>query len=135
ELDRRLKHHHWRQLRQRITFSYQLTPLDETAVRAYVQHRLNVAGYRGRPLFSVAALKIVRRASHGTPRLVNILCHKAMLAAYGRGQASIEAGHIRSAVRDTEGAVYRWWEFRLPGWLPAMTAVLLIGLVWLGVRQ
>ncbi len=104
ELDARLKGIHLRQLQQRITFSYRLVPLDKQAVAEYVRHRLRVAGYHGAPLFTERALAAVYRGSGGIPRLVNILCHKALLAAFGPGEDYITLRHVRRAVADTEGA-------------------------------
>ena len=117
ELDRRLAREHLRQLRQRILFSHRLQPLNAAALRAYVEHRLRVAGYRGDALFSARALRQLHQASRGIPRLVNVLCHKALLAAFGRGDGHIDHRHMRRAVADTEdagpapgrrGALARW---------------------------
>ena len=116
ELDRRLESPSLRQLRQRITFSYNLAPLDADGVRNYVRHRLQVAGHRGGPLFDAHALKKIFRASRGTPRLVNILCHKSLMAAYGRGADSVRGEHATLAVRDTEGVIrtrFAWWPWAL----------------------
>lgn len=103
ELDTRLAEKRLRQLRQRISFSHRLAPLDREATGAYVRHRLQVAGYRGAPLFEARALKLLYLASGGIPRLVNILCHKALLAAYGPGDNLVGARHMRLAIADTEG--------------------------------
>jgi len=100
ELDARLRQVHLRQLRQRILFSYRLKPLDSDALAVYLQHRLLVAGYRGTPLFTPRALKLLHRSSRGIPRLVNVLAHKAMLSAFGRGDPCIDAVHVRRAVAD-----------------------------------
>ena len=102
ELDARLQQVHLRQLRQRILFSYTLQPLDRGALEVYLNHRLLVAGYRGVPLFTRSALKLLHRDSRGIPRLANILGHKALMSAYGRGDTQIKAMHIRQAVADTE---------------------------------
>jgi len=102
ELDARLQQEHLRQLRQRILFSYRLKPLEPDALAVYLQHRLLVAGYRGVPLFSPRALKLLHRSSRGIPRLINILAHKAMLSAFGRGDRCIDAVHIRKAAADTD---------------------------------
>lgn len=133
ELDKRLALHRWRQLRQRISFSYALTPLDHEAVREYVRHRLQKAGHRGGNLFSEKALALVQRASEGTPRLINILCHKALLAAYGEGAERVDVAHVRRAVADTEGARHPTRLFRR--WLPALGGVLIVlgGVAWLVV--
>ena len=63
------------------------------------------AGYNGPAVFSKRALDYLFASSKGTPRLVNILSHKAMMAAYGKGDRSIELEHVRRAVEDTEGVI------------------------------
>lgn len=103
ELDRLLDHSSLRQLRQRISFSYELPPLSEESTSLYVNHRLAKAGYNGEPLFDNAALDLIYRVSQGVPRLVNILSHKALISAYGKGDSRIRKQHIQSAVNDTQG--------------------------------
>lgn len=123
ELDRRLQLPSLRQLRQRVTFSHSLAPLDEDGVTNYVRHRLHVAGHTGSSLFGPAALRTIFRASGGTPRLVNILCHKALMAAFGRGAERVEEAHAALAVRDTEGAFrprFAWWPLMLGAPLAAV---------------
>lgn len=104
ELDHRLAQASLRQLRQRIPFAYRLRPLDRDELEVYVKHRLRVAGQRGSPLFTPAALDVLARASGGIPRLVNVLAHKTLLAAWGRGERGAHAHHVRRAAADTEGA-------------------------------
>jgi MSHA biogenesis protein MshM len=104
ELDHRLRQHDLRQLRQRILFSYTLNALDRNTLGIYVNHRLLVAGYRGSPLFTTRALKLLHRKSRGIPRLINVLSHKALMSAYGRGDHVIKVQHIRNAAADTEDA-------------------------------
>lgn len=105
ELDRRLAQANLRQLRQRISFSHHLQPLDAGAVAAYVQHRLRVAGHTSGELFTPAALRQLARASGGVPRLVNILAHKGLLSAFGKGSATVERGDIRRAIADTDATL------------------------------
>lgn len=104
ELDAVLGKESLRQLRQRITFQYQLNALDRQSVSHYLRHRLGQAGYNGGELFAPGALKLITRASGGVPRLVNILAHKAMLAAWGQGARQVARSHVLSAIRDTESA-------------------------------
>jgi len=104
ELDATLARSEFRQLRQRITFAYRLRPLDKLETTRYLSERLAVAGYRGDPLFSPAAVRCLLRGSGGIARLLNILAHKALMAAYGEGRRQVTAGHVRRAQRDTEGA-------------------------------
>lgn len=121
ELDTRLAQRKLRQLRQRIVFSYQLRPLQRRVLDDYVQHRLLVAGYQGNVLFSRGALKQLHRASRGIPRLVNLLCHKALMAAYGSGTMQVKRMHLLHAASDTEDVVGR-----KPRWLAVVSS--LVGL-------
>ena len=120
ELDRKLASESIRQLRQRITFQYDIQPLAEDEVGAYVNHRLAVAGYLGQPVLSAGALRTLHRASMGVPRLVNILSHKALLLEYGEGGYRVEPRHVRAAAQDTPAAASRrwWW----PGLRPRRAA-------------
>ncbi|HEB87745.1 MAG TPA: AAA family ATPase [Gammaproteobacteria bacterium] len=104
ELDDKLRRQEIRQLKQRITFSYTLAPIDRAGMASYVSHRLMTAGYQGGELFSLAALQTLYRASRGVPRLINILSHKAMLASYGKGDRRVTPVHMQMAVKDTEDA-------------------------------
>lgn len=131
ELDQRLDEKGIRQLKQRITFSYTLRPLTMDAVEEYIRHRLRIAGYRGATLFDATAIRKIFRASRGTPRLVNILAHKCLLAAYGRGNDSVGKWHADMAINDTEGAFStgsRWIPLLLGGAL----AGLALAVIWYG---
>jgi MSHA biogenesis protein MshM len=108
ELDRRLEQPAVRQLKQRITFHYYLGPLTRPELDAYVAHRLSVAGCEG-GLFDLPARRLLYLASGGVPRLVNILAHKAMLAAFGEGARLVTARHVREAAADTPAARNRMW--------------------------
>ncbi|WP_428624025.1 ExeA family protein [Sedimenticola sp.] len=107
ELDDHLERPSIRQLKQRITFTYAIHPLNTEGCRGYVQHRTRVAGHQGDALFNDKALGWLCKGSRGIPRLINILAHKSMLAAYGEGKSKVEKGHVRRAIDDTEGAAYR----------------------------
>jgi len=104
ELDATLAREDFRQLRQRITFSYRLRPLDVSDASRYLQERLMVAGYRGDPLFKPAAVRLLVKGSGGIPRLLNILANKCLMAAFGEGRRRIDRRHVRRALADTEGA-------------------------------
>lgn len=104
ELDQRLAEPGMRQLRQRITFSHRLEIIDYDCLGDYVYHRLCQAGYQGRQPFTPKALKLLYRASHGVPRLINVLSHKSLMAAFGRGTWKITPEFVQSAAFDTEGA-------------------------------
>ena len=101
ELDNLLNRTDLRQLKQRIMFAEYLKPFDRQTVMSYVNFRLSSAGYDGPGLFTADALRTLDRASGGIPRLINILCHKAMLCAFGRGESPITSYHVGKAVEDT----------------------------------
>lgn len=109
ELDEKLANPSVRQLRQRIAFHYRLRGLKRGELDHYLSHRLRVAGHRGNRVFSLASMRLIHRASGGTPRLVNILAHKAMLSAYGEGGQEVLSRHVRAAARDTEGVCLPLW--------------------------
>lgn len=107
ELDERLQKKEMRQLRQRITFSHKLLPLKKPELTAYLNHRLATAGYTYGVLFNKRAYQLLFRASHGIPRVINILCHKAMLSAYGRNKKQVDAKSMLEAIKDSDNIVYQ----------------------------
>lgn len=116
ELDEMLARDNLRQLRQRITFSYRLEPLDQQESTSYLQHRLRTAGFNGTQLFDNAALKLLYRASGGVPRLINILAHKSLMSAYGKGDRLVGYTHVKAAVNDTDG-------ISMPSWVRGLFGV------------
>jgi MSHA biogenesis protein MshM len=111
ELDEHLARDSIRQLRQRITFQCRLGVLGEDELDYYLTHRLRVAGYRSDRLFTEAAVRALRRATGGVPRLVNILAHKALLLAYGEGVQQVIPQHIKAAAKDTPALAEHWpWQ-------------------------
>lgn len=123
ELDSLLNQPSVRQLKQRITFSYRLLPLNKIAMIAYIKHRLEIAGYNENSLFTKKAIDQIYRTSNGIPRLINILCHKSLLCAYGEGSTKVNHKHVSTAVRDMEesslpgGKQIRSWTAVWPKWL------------------
>lgn len=111
ELNTILGQHKFRQLRQRIAYSCELPRLDRHSISQYVNHRMNAAGYNGEPVFDRSALSLLHKATEGTPRLVNIICGKALLIAFSMGQKKVKKDMIKSALKDTESIQYR------SGWL------------------
>lgn len=127
ELDNLLNRPDLRQLKQRIVFADKLVPLSHRGTINYVTYRLRAAGAKSQ-LFSHGALRLLAFASGGIPRLINILSHKAMMFAYGRGDPQITALHLARAISDTEesrrfGKLLAWrWN-----WLwPAVAGALLV---------
>jgi MSHA biogenesis protein MshM len=108
ELDERLKANSVRQLRQRISFQYQLKGLKRDELDRYLRHRMRIAGCSAETLFGQKAVDDLFRVSRGTPRLVNIMAHKALLLAYGEGRRQVLAHHIHAAAEDTPEARRDW---------------------------
>jgi len=106
ELRARLNNPRLRQLRQRITVRYHLSPLTREEVIRYVQHRLHVSGGNGTPYFTRAALWRVYHYSQGIPRLVNAVCDKALLAGFVQQSERIDFRTVGRAVRELEGEIH-----------------------------
>ncbi|PSW10225.1 MSHA biogenesis protein MshM [Photobacterium sanctipauli] len=116
ELDQRLAQHHMRQFRQRITFRSCLRELDLAETVAYIEHRLSSAGGSA-PLFSLAQYKEIWTASCGIPRLINQLCHKALIAACSDNRPQVSRHDVLLAIKDTLGARQPRWTYPvLWGW-------------------
>jgi MSHA biogenesis protein MshM len=134
ELDELLESPAVRQLKQRITFSYRLLPLNKVALTSYVRHRLTVAGYTKKDLFSIQAIDYLHHISDGIPRLINILCHKAMMVAYGEGETEVKLKHMRLAAKDTvetQGIKRPMFDFWWPSfgkWIFASLAMIILTL-------
>ncbi|MBK3749042.1 ExeA family protein [Stutzerimonas balearica] len=134
ELDQTLARQDLRQLRQRITFSYALRPLDVADATRYITERLAVAGYRGEPLFERSAVRLLVQGSRGIPRLLNILANKCLMAAFGEGSRCVGVRHVRRALADTEGsALPQGWSrhLRWPLAVAASLAALVGAWPWL----
>jgi MSHA biogenesis protein MshM len=104
ELDAYLARPGLRQLRQRFTTCVSLAPLARGEVGWYVDHRLLAAGVWSPELFSAGARALLARGSRGVPRLVNVLAHKALIAACAEGSERVRRRHVALAVADTADA-------------------------------
>ena len=101
ELDNNLSNPKVRQIRQRISFSYTLRNMTSAEVDYYIGHRLTTAG-GSEQLISKGLRAFIALVTRGTPRLVNIVCHKILLRAYGQGRESANWQHTVNAVFDTD---------------------------------
>jgi MSHA biogenesis protein MshM len=102
ELDDNLNQTHIRQLRERITHSFHLGPLQTKDIGEYLIFRLRAAGYHGPHLFSEAAIKKLSKAAQGLVRRVNILADKALLAAFADNVFQVTPKHVTAAIQDSE---------------------------------
>jgi general secretion pathway protein A len=118
-----------RQLAQRITGRYHLTPLSSTESRAYVNHRLTVSGAMA-PIFTTSALRTLQRMTRGIPRLINIICDRALLGAYTHELRQVDAGLVKRAAQEVLGEAPRRARPRWP-WFAAAGIVFASGaLLW-----
>ena len=111
ELRELLSRNELRQLAQRITGRYHLNPLSRDETTAYVRHRLRVAGATT-DIFAPAALNEVFRLSQGVPRVINVICDRALLGAYSLDRHRVTATLVRNAAAEVFGRRFT------PHWLP-----------------
>lgn len=107
ELDENLNEINIRQLRERITHSFHLVPLESKEIGEYILFRLRAAGYFGPHLFTPAAIKKLANAAQGLVRRVNILADKALLAAYSENVYQVTPRHVQAAISDSEFGLER----------------------------
>jgi general secretion pathway protein A len=119
-----------RQLAQRITARYHLTPLEPHEAGDYVGHRLRVAG-GAVDVFTPAAIKAVHAQARGVPRLINVLCDRALLGAYATGNRTVTPEIVERAAREVSGLPERPAARRLPyADVALVAAIVAIGAWW-----
>lgn len=87
------------QFAQRISSNFHLNPMSDATVRAYILHRMQVAGARTE-IFTRSAIKLIAQATGGVPRLVNQICDLALVYAYSEGKKQVTAMTIRHLIED-----------------------------------
>jgi general secretion pathway protein A len=103
ELRTLLQREDMRQLAQRVTARYHLEPVTREDTEAYIKHRLRISGTT-RPLFNKASIDLIYRLSGGIPRLINVLCDRALLGAYSEGKLQIDRKIVRQAAQELTGS-------------------------------
>jgi general secretion pathway protein A len=103
ELNQKLKLPGLRQLQQRIMVRYHITPLEKNEVRNYINYRLNIAGAMDRVQFTDEAVKVIFEFSSGTPRLINMLCDRALLAGFVQDTHLIDLNILSRCVEELSG--------------------------------
>ena len=94
-----------RQLQQRIGVRYHITPLEPDEVRTYIEHRLRVAGSDGSLIWTEDGLDEVMRCSKGIPRLINLICDRALLACYVFRVKLVDREIVRRSYQELSGQV------------------------------
>ena len=100
EIEERLAANDMRQLRERITQHFNLSPLKAEEVGGYLEFRLRAAGYRGPNPFTERAIEQIAKISEGLSRRINILADKSLLAAYSAGIYKVDTHEIQAANQD-----------------------------------
>jgi len=103
ELNNRINLHDLRQLRQRIMVRYHIGPLDKDELQSYINHRLGIAGSKGKIEFSNESIDLINRFSSGTPRLINMICDRALLAGFVAETYHIDSNIIKRCLEELEG--------------------------------
>jgi general secretion pathway protein A len=122
ELRELLGRNELRQLAQRITGRYHLNPLTHDETAAYVRHRLRVAGATS-DIFSPTALSEVYRLAVGVPRVINVVCDRALLGAYSMDRHRVTASLVRYAAAEVFGKRFS------PRWVPWLGTALVAAMV------
>ena len=100
ELQEKLSDQSLRQLKQRISVSSHIDPLEEDEIKEYIGHRLNIAGSEGRLKFHKDTFEIIFNFSKGTPRLINILCDRALLAGFVKETHTLTQEIIQKCIKE-----------------------------------
>jgi general secretion pathway protein A len=124
-----------RQLAQRITGRYHLDPLSKNESALYVNHRLRVAGANGE-IFSAPALREIHRLSGGIPRIINVICDRALLGAFTQESHRVGPSLVRAAASEVYGRPFSppWMKAAAGASIAAALAVMGVGL-WLLMRK
>ena len=102
ELREILDSHEMRQLRQRINLSYHIHPMTQKETFDYITHRINVASRKPQTLFTRSAQKNIFQFTKGIPRLINIICDRALLVAYSQNQNRVTPSSVKVAVDELD---------------------------------
>ncbi|MEO8144409.1 MAG: AAA family ATPase [Betaproteobacteria bacterium] len=102
ELDLALDKSSMRPLKDRITHNFRTRPLNVTEAGSYVAFRMRAAGYKGRDVFTPAAISAIARASSGLTRRINVLCDKSLLAAFAANTHAVTPRQVRAAIADSD---------------------------------
>ena len=103
ELRSKLNSPQLRQLRQRISVRYHILPLEKDEVKSYIDHRLKIAGSVGDIMFEQKAIDLIYGYSGGVPRLINIVCDKALLLGFVLETKKIGFDIVMKSIKEIEG--------------------------------
>ena len=128
ELGEILDAHELRQLSQRITLRYHLSPLDHKETAAYIRYRINIAAQNAEIKFTRSALRQIYKYSRGIPRVINIACDRSLLTAFGRNRHIITGSIARDTIKELMGSGATGI-FALAGWAKAFIILAALSLI------
>lgn len=127
ELSEMLARPELRQLNQRITARYNLEALNLDETGAYIHHRLQVAGMSpGREIFPPRVVRGIYKVTGGIPRVINVLCDRILLGAYGRNQSRADLAMLNTASREVLGHGLAQKSNRVLFWLLGLVGVAIV---------
>ncbi|MBT5868045.1 MAG: AAA family ATPase [Nitrospinaceae bacterium] len=126
ELNEKLKLPTLKQLNQRISIRYEISPLTQEEANNYIAHRVLVAGAASQVSFTKSALKEIFKYSNGYPRLINLVCDRALLAGYNAQVDKVDRQHVQEAIRSLLGKENKGYFFKrfLKTQLPVIASLL-----------
>lgn len=127
ELRELLQRRNLRQLAQRITARYHLSPLGPKDTHLYIRHRMQVAGAQRNP-FQRGAMNALYQRSQGIPRLINIIADRSLAAAYAKERMDVTAAMVQDAANEVQLGEHQVKRVRWP-WMAATAAVLLVAIL------
>jgi len=125
ELDHNLAKQSIRQLRERITHSFDLEPLTQDEIHTYLNFRMREVGYTGPELINITVAKKVEQHSDGLLRRINIIADKILLSAFAEGTHNLSAKHVTAAVNDSSFDQKEPRKSRAFWWLGILVAIAL----------
>src|SRR6266849_2588276 len=131
ELEAKLARPELRQLNQRIAVRSRLRSLSERETFRYVEHRLRAAGLAGSLPFTSAATARVHRYSRGVPRVINLICDRALSTAFAGRKRNVDVDTVKAAIHSVEGRPLARWARRVAAAVAVVAAVgTIVGLQW-----
>ena len=132
ELADKLASHELRQLAQRISLNCQLLPLTASETRGYIRHRVNIAAIRPLDIFSDKSCQLAFEFACGVPRLINIVCDRALLSAYSQNQSNVDGTIMQAVIAELGRRIPEIKPRKLPLRIIWLT-LLVVGLLAVGI--
>ncbi len=134
ELDVMISKPEIRQLKERITYSFYLSPFKPHEVKDYINSRLRACGYRSVELFNDKAINLISKYSNGLLRRINILADKALLASYADSQSTVLVKHVVLAARETEFVDKKHFPYLRWGLISLTATIFIAAAIWLSMH-